>query len=65
MTIALDKIIDLAFVKLGLEVLEAFTHRENIKSRKLLERFKFEEVIGKIDSRNRDNMIYTLTRSHV
>jgi ribosomal-protein-alanine N-acetyltransferase len=61
MTIALNAIIDMAFKDLGLIELEAFTHRENRKSRNLLEKFKFS-VTDKVDAKNSNNVIYNLRR---
>lgn len=61
MTIALEKIIDLAFTNLGLKEIEAFTNKRNLNSRKLLEKFNFEEVVGKTDRNNANNIIYSLS----
>lgn len=56
MTAALEKIIELAFGDLGLEELEAFTNRNNLKSRKLLQKFRFKET-DKVDDKFPDNVI--------
>lgn len=59
MSVALQEIIDMAFGNMGLDELEAFTHRNNLKSRKLLEKFKFRET-DKTDANNLNNVIYNL-----
>jgi len=65
MSIALDKMIELVFTEAGLEELEAYTHRDNLQSRKLLEKFAFNEVIGKVDGKNLNNVIYSLKKAGV
>ena len=62
MKTALSEIVGLAFGKLGLEQLESFTHRDNVRSRKLLERFGFA-ITQKTDKNNPDNVIYQLTKN--
>lgn len=62
MTSALRKVIDFAFTELGLEIIEAFTHAENLPSRKLLESFNFKLIPGKIDPHNLNNVIYRLEK---
>lgn len=64
MTAALGKIIEMAFGDLGLQELEACTNRSNLKSRKLLENFKFRET-DKIDEKNASNIIYSLKQDMV
>ncbi len=41
---ALKKIMDYAFLKMNLQVIEAYTEEKNISSRKLLERLNFKET---------------------
>jgi [ribosomal protein S5]-alanine N-acetyltransferase len=62
MTSALRKIIDFAFTNLKLETIEAFTHVENLPSRKLLENFNFKLISGKTDPDNSNNVIYFLKK---
>ena len=59
MTIASKIIIDMAFEVLGLKELEAFTNKDNLKSRKLLERLEFKKTKKK-DSKYPNNIIYRL-----
>jgi [ribosomal protein S5]-alanine N-acetyltransferase len=61
MSAALDKLTDLAFSTMGLKTLEAFTHRDNLKSRKLLEKFNFK-LTDKTDNKNPNNVIYSLSK---
>lgn len=62
MTSALRKVIDFAFNDLNLETVEAFTHAENVSSRKLLEKFNFRIVPGKTDPHYINNVIYRLEK---
>ena len=63
MTSALREIINFAFTKLDLEVIEAFTHAENRASKKLLESFGFRVVAGKTDPDNSNNIVYCLEKA--
>lgn len=60
MSDALKAILDLAFNELGFEYLQAFTNKENLSSRKLLEKFGFEFLADKKDENNLNNVIYGL-----
>ena len=57
---ALKSIIRYGFEILGLERLEAFTHRENLPSAKLLEKNRFMLQPDRKDTDNPDNIIYSL-----
>lgn len=63
MTSALQAMINFAFTELKIETIEAFTHRENLASRKLLETFSFKEMLGKTDPDNPNNVIYCLQKA--
>lgn len=63
MTSALHEIINVAFTELNIETVEAFTHSENLSSRKLLEKFDFKVVPGKTDPDNSNNIIYCLKKA--
>jgi [ribosomal protein S5]-alanine N-acetyltransferase len=63
MTGALRKIIEFAFTELDIETIEAFTHINNIPSRKLLENTNFKLVSGNSDPGNSNNIIYCLTKA--
>ena len=58
MSSALKAILNFANKELGLEHIEAYTHKENINSQKLLEKFGFEKINGKSDIKNSNNLIF-------
>lgn len=60
MSDALKAILKLAFNELGFEYLQAFTNKENMSSRKLLQKFGFEYLAEKKDENNLNNVIYGL-----
>jgi [ribosomal protein S5]-alanine N-acetyltransferase len=62
MTMALEKIVETAFEHLDLKELEAFTHRDNLKSRKLLEKLRFIKT-DKVDGKYAYNVIYNLKKA--
>ncbi|MEX0965673.1 MAG: GNAT family N-acetyltransferase [Bacteroidia bacterium] len=62
---ALQSVVDFGFNKLGLNSIEAYTHRENSSSVKLLERNKFRWVESRSDEDNGDNIILVLNRPEV
>jgi ribosomal-protein-alanine N-acetyltransferase len=55
---ALKRILEFGFEKLNLDLIEAYTHKNNNSSKKLLERNQFKIVVGKIDEHNQDNIIF-------
>ena len=59
---SLKSVMKFGFDKLKLETIEAFTHKLNGSSIKLLERNGFDLVEGKKDEHNTDNIIYELNR---
>jgi ribosomal-protein-alanine N-acetyltransferase len=62
MTSALRKIINFAFTELNIETIEALTHAENLRSRRLLEKFDFKLMPDKTDPDNSNNVIYCLKK---
>jgi len=62
MSEAVKAILDYAFNEAGFEYIEAYTHRENIASKKLLERVGFKLVVGKIDEDNSDIIVYGINK---
>lgn len=62
MSNTLTAIINFAFNTLNLSTIEAYTHKENIASRNLLERFKFVLVPNKKDPDVDSNVIYCLKK---
>ncbi|MGS2739693.1 GNAT family N-acetyltransferase [Sinomicrobium sp. M5D2P17] len=63
MSEALKSIIEFAFNNLGVEVIEAYTHRKNNSSKTLLERNNFKCIPGKMDKNNEDNVIFEIRNS--
>ncbi|MDN5202819.1 GNAT family N-acetyltransferase [Fulvivirgaceae bacterium BMA10] len=59
---SLKSVLEFGFKNLYLEFIEAYTHRLNESSKKLLERNGFDLVKGKKDADNQDNIIYKLTK---
>jgi len=57
---ALKKIIEFTFQTLGLETIDAFTHKENQSSTKLLQKFNFEETTI-IDEANPNLIVFRLS----
>lgn len=61
MSEALKSILDFASQTLKLDLLEAYTHRDNESSKILLERNSFTLVEGKVDGNNDNNIVYSLS----
>lgn len=61
---ALVRITEFGFQTLKLNLIEAYTHSQNERSRRLLERNGFKLVAGKKDADNQNNVIYELKSSH-
>ena len=62
MSEALKKIIDFGFNNLNLDIISAYTHRNNTASIHLLNRHQFVHQIRKTDSDNSDNIILELNK---
>ena len=60
---ALKSVLKFGFENLKLESIEAFTHKENVSSKKLLERNKFKLIKGRKDEHNKDNIIYEIKKA--
>lgn len=60
MSEALKSTIEYGFNNLNLDAIEAFTHTDNLSSRRLLEKNRFKLIKGRIDSHNNDNVIYRI-----
>ncbi|WP_298508869.1 GNAT family N-acetyltransferase [uncultured Kordia sp.] len=58
----LKGIIEFGFQKLNLDLIEAYTHRQNESSKKLLKKNGFTLIEGKIDPDNADNSVYELKK---
>jgi ribosomal-protein-alanine N-acetyltransferase len=59
---AVKQVIQYSFETLGISRLDAYTHRENIRSTRLLEKNRFMHDTGRRDSENPDNIIFTRER---
>ena len=60
MTEALNCIVNYGFNTLNLKEIEAFTHRNNEASKKILVKNKFIYISNRIDEDNLDNRIFTI-----
>jgi ribosomal-protein-alanine N-acetyltransferase len=59
---ALNAILDFGFTKLSLNTIEAFTHKHNEPSKKLLIKNGFMLVAGKSDPDNANNLIFAIKK---
>ena len=59
---SLHSILAFGFEILNLDLIEAYTHKKNKSSKKLLKRNRFKLVVGKKDEDNQDNIIYDLKK---
>lgn len=62
MSEAIKKVIETSFEKMGVEMLEAFTHKDNQKSRLLLSKNNFLHDINRKDEDNINNAIFILKK---
>lgn len=60
---ALNAIIEFGFNQLELQLISAYTHRENKSSKRLLERNNFKVVPEKTDEYNKANIVYEITKA--
>jgi [ribosomal protein S5]-alanine N-acetyltransferase len=60
---ALLKIVHIVFNDWKFEMLEAYTHRQNIASRALLEKAGFRLLENKIDPNNKNNVVYAISNT--
>ena len=60
---AIGKIIEFAFHELAINTLEAFTHKENTGSTKLLLEYNFILQTGREDPDNKNNTVFTLSNT--
>ena len=58
MSEALQSVLKYGFQHLGLELIEAYTHRENEASKRLLTKNGFTLIEGKKDKHNEDNLVF-------
>lgn len=57
---SLKSVLDFGFNTLNLDLIEAYTHRENTKSIHLLKKNNFKLVVGKKDNDNLENSIFEI-----
>ena len=62
MSEALKKIIEFGFQEIKLDTIEAYTHKKNNSSTKLLLKYNFKQDVERIDKENSDNIIFTLRK---
>ena len=62
---SLQSILEFGFNNLNLDLIEAYTHKKNKSSKKLLERNRFKLVVEKKDEDNQDNIIYDIKKPAV
>ena len=63
MSEALQGVLNLGFSQLELHTIEAYTHRKNLASIKMLKSNNFELIPGKIDTANANNLIFRTHKS--
>ncbi len=62
MSEAIKKIVAFGFQEIELDAIEAFTHKKNNNSTKLLQKYNFKRDAERIDKENSDNIIFTLPK---
>jgi ribosomal-protein-alanine N-acetyltransferase len=63
MSEALNCILDFGFSELNLDKIEAFTHRENEDSKRLLEKNGFNLIADRKDEDNISNIIFEIKKA--
>lgn len=63
MSKAVKCVVKYGFETLGLEFIEAYTHKDNKRSTQLLQKLGFVPDQNKTDQENHDNMVFCLNRS--
>jgi len=64
MSEALNNIIEFGFKNIKLIAIEAYTHKNNDDSTKLLQKYDFIQDEERIDKENSDNIIFTLSKQN-
>lgn len=62
MSEAVKIIIEFGFQEIKLDTIEAYTHKKNNSSTKLLLKYNFKQDVERIDKENSDNIIFTLRK---
>jgi [ribosomal protein S5]-alanine N-acetyltransferase len=61
MSEAVQAVLDYGFKDLGLTTVEAYTHKANLRSKKMLTKFQFKFLPDKTDPGNDNNEVYRIT----
>jgi len=61
MSEAVQAVLDYGFKALALTNVEAYTHKANMRSKKMLTKFKFRHLPDKTDHENDNNEVYRIT----
>ncbi len=62
MSEAMKRVIDFGFTQLNLDLIEAFTHKENETSKRLLKKNGFQFIEDRTDEDNANNIIFEIER---
>jgi ribosomal-protein-alanine N-acetyltransferase len=60
MSEAVKAVLDYAFKERRLTTIEAYTHKDNMRSKKMLAKFQFRHLPDKVDADNENNEVYSL-----
>ena len=60
MSEAVKTVLDYAFIHRKITTIEAYTHKDNMRSKKMLAKFQFRYLPDKVDADNENNEIYSL-----
>jgi ribosomal-protein-alanine N-acetyltransferase len=60
MSEALEAVLDYATNHRGLTTIEAYTHKDNLQSKKILTKFQFQYLPDKLDTENENMQVYSL-----
>jgi [ribosomal protein S5]-alanine N-acetyltransferase len=60
MSEAVKAVLDYGFNDRGLTTIEAYTHKDNMRSKKMLAKFQFRYLPDKVDADNDNNEVYSL-----
>jgi ribosomal-protein-alanine N-acetyltransferase len=64
MSEALEKIIEFGFKEIELNTIEAYTHKKNNDSTKILQKYNFKQDVERVDKENTENIIFTLSKQN-
>ncbi len=64
MSEAIKKIIEFGFLEIELNTIDAYTHKKNNNSTKILQKYNFKKDAERVDIENSNNIIFTLTKQN-